>query len=353
MGAGADGSDSFRHFTRQFHRGFLKGHVRLHHPRVMRQHQREHRTEHEQKCVRVRREVRPDHEPKRIERIKRRPGIQRMSNIIFYRIQICEVRSLRRRNRAPDPESRGCEQRCQGGQHGDSPPPVGNAAFEQPRARERGRQRVQIERGQNQPPAGGADPGRAAAAKPPRDQRQQQGGEQDRHLRSQQFEVNQRPPCDRCWKQKRDLGFRKHQRCALVRKYPGRQNHDEQGERADRFKKRQGFRRSGGHVNGAAAPSGKQVAEEKEVEIGFFSRRRRTRSRFLMDCAWRYASAPIIVFLRLPRWRGKKLPPGSSLPVVGKISAGFRPWCRQSLFCRFSKSTRASKPPPANAAGAS
>ena len=48
---------------------------------------------------------------------------------------------------------------------------------------------MEVQGGEDEPPAGGADDG--MAAKPIREQGQQQGCKQDAHLRTQQFEMDE------------------------------------------------------------------------------------------------------------------------------------------------------------------
>src|SRR5439155_4381626 len=115
-------------------------------------------------------------------------------------------------------------------QNANSPLPGGDAPVQQHRADKGSAKQMQVERGQDQPPARRVDPG--TASKAIAQQGEQNGRNQNPGLRAEQFEINQAAPADRRGKQKSDLGFGKRERRALVRHQPRQQNQRQQEQRA-------------------------------------------------------------------------------------------------------------------------
>ena len=68
----AHSRDFLRHLLRSLHGSFLERDVRAHDPPVVRQQQQQHRPQRIEKGQRIRRQVRPNHQPERIQEIRQR-----------------------------------------------------------------------------------------------------------------------------------------------------------------------------------------------------------------------------------------------------------------------------------------
>src|SRR6267378_5558528 len=82
-------------------------------------------------------------------------------------------------------------------------------------------------------------------AKPSRNQRQQEGSEQDSSLGTQQLEMNQATAADRSWEQEGDLRLGECQGGPLVGNKPRQQDNDEEDQGTDGFEKLQVAGRAG------------------------------------------------------------------------------------------------------------
>ena len=138
----------------------------------------------------------------------------------------------------------------------------------QPRDRKRGARDVQPQRGDDDPPADGADDGAIGDGPPTRrKQREDDSGEQQRRERLQKSIVHQRRPMNRRGEEERDLGIAERQRRALSRPDPAQRERQQEAQRGERGEGRgRGGPGGPGERGGAAARV--QTAEEQEVEVG-------------------------------------------------------------------------------------
>ena len=97
---------------------------------------------------------------------------------------------------------------------------------EQDRARERGAEQVQVDRGEDDPVAHCAQQCALQAVGAVEDDRQEEHREEHGYLRAHQLEEDQRAPGDRRREEKGDFRLGEHERRALVR-------HDPRQDRAD------------------------------------------------------------------------------------------------------------------------
>src|SRR5438067_579959 len=102
----------------------------------------------------ITRQIWPNHQLERIEQVRNRPGTKYLAQIGIQAAYVIELLNAKRRNRLPAPND-GCPNNgSQDDENGGASLPVGDAAVQQERAGKRRAYEMQIERGEDQPPAG-------------------------------------------------------------------------------------------------------------------------------------------------------------------------------------------------------
>ena len=207
--------------------------------------------------------------------------VEQAEQVVRERSEVGEIGWVGRAEVAADPGEGGGDGQGNAAEDVEAAAERAHAALDEVRDGEGGAGEMEVESGEHDPPADGVGQGVAAEEAPPvGDQREKQGGEEDRELGAEELEVEEGAAGDGGRKQEGGFGLGETQTGFGGGQNPREEDDAEEQEGADGGDQRQGFREDrgqrqgvggvgGGRALGAAAPGGlADAAEKDEIEIG-------------------------------------------------------------------------------------